>query len=68
MTAGDVDLLLYEHFWGFLWREALMKDLTEIGWLFVAPAVVILSLVGLVPLITVVNYSFFEIFILDARF
>jgi glycerol transport system permease protein len=38
------------------------------GWLFVVPAVLVLGLVGLVPLITVVNYSFFEIFILDARF
>ena len=45
-----------------------MKYRTEIGWLFVAPAALIISLVGLVPLITVVNYSFFEIFILDARF
>jgi glycerol transport system permease protein len=38
------------------------------GWLFVAPAMVIMGLVGLVPLLTVVNYSFFEIFILDSRF
>ncbi|MDF1671855.1 MAG: sugar ABC transporter permease [Roseovarius sp.] len=45
-----------------------MKNQSELGWLFVAPAVMILSLVGLIPLITVVNYSFFEIFILDARF
>ena len=45
-----------------------MKDKTEIGWLFVAPAAVTLGLVGLLPLITVVNYSLFEIFILDARF
>lgn len=45
-----------------------MKDKTEKGWLFVAPAALILGLVGLVPLITVMNYSFFEIFILDARF
>jgi glycerol transport system permease protein len=45
-----------------------MKDKTQIGWLFVAPAALILGLVGLVPLITVMNYSFFEIFILDARF
>ena len=45
-----------------------MKYRTEIGWLFVAPAALIISLVGLVPLITVVNYSFFEIFILNARF
>lgn len=45
-----------------------MKYRTEIGWLFVAPAALMISLVGLVPLITVVNYSFFEIFILNARF
>lgn len=45
-----------------------MKDRTQTGWLFVLPAVLILGLIGLVPLLTVVNYSFFEIFILDARF
>ena len=45
-----------------------MKYRTEIGWLFVAPAALIISLVGLVPLITAVNYSVFEIFILNARF
>ncbi|WP_085311570.1 carbohydrate ABC transporter permease [Planktotalea arctica] len=45
-----------------------MKDNTNTGWIFVLPAVLVLGLVGLVPLITVINYSFFEIFILDARF
>jgi glycerol transport system permease protein len=45
-----------------------VKDRNNIGWVFVLPAVLVLGLVGLVPLITVVNYSFFEIFILDARF
>lgn len=45
-----------------------MKDFGNIGWLFVAPAVVVLGLVGLIPLITVINYSLFEIFLLDARF
>ena len=45
-----------------------MKDRTNSGWFFVAPAVVLLSIVGLIPLITVINYSFFEIFILDQRF
>lgn len=45
-----------------------MKTRTQAGWLFVMPACLILGLVGLIPLITVVNYSFFEIFILDARF
>ena len=32
------------------------------------PATIVLSLVGLIPLITVINYSFFEIFVLDARY
>jgi glycerol transport system permease protein len=45
-----------------------MKERDSIGWMYVLPAVLVLGLVGLVPLITVVNYSFFEIFILDARF
>lgn len=45
-----------------------MKDRNNIGWIFNLPAVLVLGLVGLIPLITVVNYSFFEIFILDARF
>ncbi|WP_295513037.1 carbohydrate ABC transporter permease [uncultured Sulfitobacter sp.] len=45
-----------------------MKERDNTGWIFVLPAVLVLGLVGLVPLITVVNYSFFEIFILDARF
>jgi glycerol transport system permease protein len=45
-----------------------MKDSNNAGWIFVLPAVLVLGLVGLIPLITVINYSFFEIFILDARF
>ena len=45
-----------------------MKDRSNSGWIFVAPAVVLLGVVGLIPLITVINYSFFEIFILDQRF
>ena len=45
-----------------------MKDRNNTGWMFVLPAVLLLSLVGLIPLITVINYSFFEIFILDQRF
>ena len=45
-----------------------MKYRDNIGWLFALPAALILGLVGLIPLITVINYSFFEIFILDARF
>lgn len=45
-----------------------MKDHNNSGWFFVMPAVLLLGLVGLIPLITVINYSFFEIFILDQRF
>ena len=45
-----------------------MKIHDSSGWVFVAPAMVIMGLVGLVPLLTVVNYSFFEIFILESRF
>ena len=45
-----------------------MKDRNNTGWIFVIPAVVLLGLVGLIPLITVINYSFFEIFILNQRF
>ena len=45
-----------------------MKERTNIGWLFVAPALLVLGLVGIIPLITVINYSLFEIFLLDARF
>jgi glycerol transport system permease protein len=45
-----------------------MKDRNNAGWIFVLPAAVLLGLVGLIPLITVINYSFFEIFILDQRF
>ncbi|MGJ8623044.1 MAG: carbohydrate ABC transporter permease [Yoonia sp.] len=45
-----------------------MKESNNTGWIFVLPAALLLGLVGLIPLITVINYSFFEIFILDKRF
>lgn len=45
-----------------------MKYRDNTGWIFVLPATLVLGLVGLIPLITVVNYSFFEIFILDTRY
>ncbi|KQI70774.1 ABC transporter permease [Loktanella sp. 5RATIMAR09] len=45
-----------------------MKERNNTGWLFVLPAALLLGLVGLIPLMTVINYSFFEIFILDKRF
>ena len=45
-----------------------MKYHDNTGWLFTIPAILVLGLIGLVPLITVINYSFFEIFILEKRF
>ena len=48
--------------------RAHLKNRDNTGWIFVLPAALVLGLIGLIPLITVINYSFFEIFILDARF
>lgn len=45
-----------------------MKDHDNTGWVYVLPAAILLGIVGVIPLITVINYSFFEIFILDQRF
>lgn len=45
-----------------------MKERNNTGWVYVFPAMAVLGLVGLIPLVTVINYSFFEIFILDSRF
>ncbi|HBM39373.1 MAG TPA: ABC transporter permease, partial [Sulfitobacter sp.] len=45
-----------------------MKQHDPRGWLFVAPACLLLGVVGLIPLVTVINYSFFEIFTLQSRF
>ena len=45
-----------------------MKHHDSRGWLFVAPACLLLGVVGLIPLVTVINYSFFEIFTLQSRF
>jgi glycerol transport system permease protein len=45
-----------------------MKDQNNSGWVFVLPAALILGFVGLIPLITIINYSFFDIFILESRF
>jgi len=45
-----------------------MKQRNNRAWLFLLPAGAVLGLVGLVPLITVVNYSFFDIFTLDSRY
>jgi glycerol transport system permease protein len=45
-----------------------MKYRDNIVWLFALPATLVLGLVGLISLITVINYSFFDFLILDARF
>ncbi|MFK7874315.1 MAG: carbohydrate ABC transporter permease [Paracoccaceae bacterium] len=45
-----------------------MKQTRNAAWWLVLPAVAVLSFVGLVPLIAVLNYSFFDIFTLDSRF
>ena len=45
-----------------------MKNQNNSGWVFVLTAMLILGFVGLIPLITVINYSFFDIFILESRF
>lgn len=38
------------------------------AWLMVLPAVLLLAVLGVVPLIAVLNYSFFDIFTLQSRF
>ena len=47
---------------------AVIKQHRNTAWWLVFPAVSLLFLVGLVPLIAVINYSFFDIFTLDSRF
>ncbi len=45
-----------------------MKQRRNAAWFFVLPAVAILGLVGLIPLMAVINYSFFDIFTLESRY
>ncbi len=45
-----------------------MKRQSNAAWWYVAPAFAILCFVGLVPLLAVINYSFFDIFTLESRF
>ena len=49
-------------------NRAVIKQHRNTAWWLVFPAVSLLFLVGLVPLIAVINYSFFDIFTLDSRF
>jgi glycerol transport system permease protein len=45
-----------------------MKPQDNRAWLFLAPALAILGFAGVVPLVAVFNYSFFDIFTLDSAF
>lgn len=45
-----------------------MKPQNNAAWLFLLPAMLILGFVGVLPLVAVFNYSFFDIFTLDSRF
>jgi len=39
-----------------------MKNHSNQGWLFMLPAIGLLTVVGVIPLLTVINYSFHDIF------
>lgn len=45
-----------------------MKPEDNRAWLFLVPALAILAFAGVVPLVAVFNYSFFDIFTLDSAF
>ena len=45
-----------------------MKPQNNAAWLFLLPTLLILGFVGVLPLVAVFNYSFFDIFTLDSRF
>ena len=45
-----------------------MKQQSNAAWWLALPAIALLGLVGFVPLVAVINYSFFDIFTLDSRF
>lgn len=45
-----------------------MKNESNTAWLYLAPALALLCFVGLIPLLAVINYAFFDIFTLDSRF
>ena len=45
-----------------------MKQENTIAWLMVLPALALLCIVGVIPLVAVFNYSFFDIFTLESRF
>ncbi|WP_299413498.1 sugar ABC transporter permease [uncultured Sulfitobacter sp.] len=45
-----------------------MKVRNNAAWWFIAPAVAILAVVGVVPLVAVFNFSFFDIFTIQSRY
>lgn len=45
-----------------------MRHESGIAWLLVLPAITLLCIVGVIPLLAVLNYSFFDIFTLESRF
>lgn len=45
-----------------------MKTENNHAWLLLLPALGLLSVVAIIPLLTIFNYSFFDIFTLDSRF
>ncbi len=45
-----------------------MKNDNSMAWMLVLPALILLCIVGVVPLLAVFNYSFFDIFTLQDRF
>lgn len=45
-----------------------MKQYDNRAWLGLVPALAVLGFVGLIPLVTVFNYSFYDIFTLDSKF
>lgn len=45
-----------------------MKQQNNAAWLLLLPAALILGFVGIIPLVAVFNYSFFDIFTLDTAF
>lgn len=46
----------------------MAKQQNPKAWLYLLPALALLFVVGLVPLVTVFNYSFHELFLLDQKF
>lgn len=46
----------------------MIKTRNNKAWLFVIPAILLLGFVAIIPLITVVNYSFHDVFVIDSKY